>query len=65
MDLSDEVKDVFHMAVFFLVEFLGLFLVGNLDASLEVADYLFVADFTGLIELVWDNEGEPGFGETA
>lgn len=53
------------MAVFFLVEFLGLFLVGNLDASLEVADYLFVADFTGLIELVWDNEGEPGFGETA
>ena len=65
VDLADEVEDAVHMALFLLIEDLSLFLVDNLDAPLEVAHDFLVADLAGLVQLVRDDEGEPGFGEAA
>ena len=56
VDLADEVEDAVHMALFLLVKNLGLLLVDDLDAPLEVAHDFLVADLTGLVQLVRDDE---------
>jgi hypothetical protein len=61
--LLDQVEDCFHfLSLFTLVNFLLLF-VDDLDAALEVADLLLVANLARLVLLLRGEETKPGLLE--